>query len=450
MTSEKSPSVAVVVLDTLRADTFKEHFEWVPGVRYDNAWSTSHWTVPAHASLFTGRYGSEVGVHGKSKHLNCPEATLAERLRDVGWTTRGYSNNVHVSQWFNFDRGFDEFHHDALGDDEGFNWPEFIFEHRGDGPDRYVDLLHDIHDSDAAMLPTLWQGARIKLEDIGILSGKDQTTGIEAVKNWVGGTNWGDQEFLYLNLMEVHGPYEAPESYRTVEPARQDGIRALVTGEQDVDTEHLHTAYDDCARYLSDAYRELYPELAEAFDVIITLADHGEAFGEYGGWEHAPGLWPAVTHVPLVVNVTGDAPVPVETDFPVSLLDIHETICEYAGVKTDSNTRGHSLLKDGCYAKHHLVETHGMLEKARTRLEKEGISPSTLDEFDVELLGVAGRGGYSFETYNDGLVDYEGGVTEAEAIIQQLDDGLETRNIGESHSEVPDRVEENLKDLGYV
>jgi len=52
MTEETS--IALVVLDTLRKDSFDEHFDWLEGVRYDNAWSTSHWTHPAHGSLFTG------------------------------------------------------------------------------------------------------------------------------------------------------------------------------------------------------------------------------------------------------------------------------------------------------------------------------------------------------------------------------------------------------------
>ncbi|GAB7095459.1 sulfatase [Halolamina litorea] len=449
MSGENSPSVAVVVLDTLRADAFEEHFEWVPGVRYDNAWSTSHWTVPAHASLFTGRYGSEVGVHGKSKNLDCPDATLAERLQDAGWTTRGYSNNVHVSQWFDFDRGFEEFHHDSFSDDADFNWAEFIFEHRGDGASRYLDLLRQIRESDAPVLPTLWQGACIKLKDFGVLPKTDDETGIEAVTDWAESIAWNEHEFLFVNLMEVHGPYEAPESYRTVEPTQQDGIWSVVTGEQDADADHLRAAYSDCARYLSDSYHDLYPQLAEAFDVVITLADHGEAFGEYGGWEHTPGLWPAVTHVPLVVDVTGDAPTPIETECPVSLMDVHETVCAYTGIKTGRETHGRSLLGDHFDADYHLLETHGMLEKALVRLRNENVSEQTLNAFDVELHAIAGQDGYSFETYTDGIVDHNGGVSDAASVIEQLAADLEARDV-EGSSDVPDRVEENLKDLGYV
>ena len=80
-------SVAIVVLDTLRKDTFDRYFEWVEGTVFDNAYSTSHWTVPAHASLITGKYGSEVGVHGKSRMFDYPGDTIVEKLQESGYTT---------------------------------------------------------------------------------------------------------------------------------------------------------------------------------------------------------------------------------------------------------------------------------------------------------------------------------------------------------------------------
>ena len=81
------PNVAVVVLDTLRRDRFREYFDWLPGQFYSRAFSTSHWTVPAHASLFTGKYGSELGVTAKSPSLDCDEITLPEALSAAGYRT---------------------------------------------------------------------------------------------------------------------------------------------------------------------------------------------------------------------------------------------------------------------------------------------------------------------------------------------------------------------------
>lgn len=447
---ETNPNIAVVVLDTLRKDAFDDHFQWMEGVSYENAWSTSHWTVPAHASLFTGKYGSELAVHGKSKHLNCPEPTLAELLKEDGWTTRGYSSNVHVSHWFGFDRGFDNLHHNDLGDDLGFNWAEFIFDNRDTGPERYVNLLQEIHKSDAPLLSTLKQGVQIKLKDLGIRTAATSDSGAQETYDWVRNMEFNDSnEFLFLNLMEAHVPYEAPVGYQTVEPVTFSGPQATIGDGPEEDVEYLKTAYADCVRYLSDIYEDIYEELASQFDVIITLSDHGEAFGEYGGWGHFSGLWPTVTRVPLLISTPGNVNEPEPTDAPVSILDVFQTICSYSNIETGSETRGVSLTDGGVKRDHLLVETHGMLSKARKRLLNDEYSEDTLNQYDNILHAVAGETGYTFERFNDKIGNYEGGVDDAEEVISTLVDGLDSRD-SNVNDDVPAHVEKRLEELGYA
>ena len=69
-------AIAVVVLDTVRRDAFDEYFDWLPGRWFERAYSTSHRTVPAHASLFTGTYAGEIGVGGGNEHLTFDGRTL--------------------------------------------------------------------------------------------------------------------------------------------------------------------------------------------------------------------------------------------------------------------------------------------------------------------------------------------------------------------------------------
>ncbi len=73
----KDPDIALVVLDTLRKDYFEEEFEWLhsTGTYFDNGWSTSHWTIPAHASLFSGRYACEIGTGAKKSAFDGQEDT---------------------------------------------------------------------------------------------------------------------------------------------------------------------------------------------------------------------------------------------------------------------------------------------------------------------------------------------------------------------------------------
>ena len=102
-------NVALVVLDTLRFDAFHEQFDWLPGIRFTNAWATSHWTVPVHASLFAGKYPSELGVHVDNQALDCPEPVIAEQLSETDYTTRAFASNIILARPFGFDRGFDEY-----------------------------------------------------------------------------------------------------------------------------------------------------------------------------------------------------------------------------------------------------------------------------------------------------------------------------------------------------
>jgi arylsulfatase len=99
------PRIALVVLDTLRKDAFDEHFEWLPGRRFENAWSTSHYTVPVHGSMFTGQYPSESGVHAKSELFDYPDPVLPELLVRNGYTTRALHTNP-LLEASEFDRGF--------------------------------------------------------------------------------------------------------------------------------------------------------------------------------------------------------------------------------------------------------------------------------------------------------------------------------------------------------
>ncbi len=342
-------NVALVVLDTLRKDAFDAHFDWLPGTRFENAYSTSHWTVPAHASLFAGKYASELGVYAGAQRLDCPDPVLPESFHGGGYTTRAFSANVNISRPFDFHRGFDQFEGswrlDALSANV-FDWDGFITETRDQGPERYLLALRDILLGDCDTLPSLKRGAFLKLRDLGMGRTTRDDGATEALE-FVRDTAFGDDEFLFINLMEAHTPYSPPEEFRTVEPPELDGLRATLDS-PNADPERIRRAYDDGVRYLADRYRPIFAELRESFDCIITLGDHGEALGEYGAWEHLCGLYPEVTRIPLCIwlaDGTDESEAVGTTDSrndPVSLLDVHRTILDIGAL--DGESRGRNLL----------------------------------------------------------------------------------------------------------
>lgn len=145
-------NIAVIVLDTLRKDAFEEYFSWHPGVRFENAYAPSSWTVPVHGSLFTGTYPTEHGIHAGSKSLTVEQSVLAEQLADAGVTTRAFSCNPYVSGWYDFDRGFNEFqlHHPLRAQDPNvINWSHFIKKAKTPWPIRYVEAVGEAVISEA-------------------------------------------------------------------------------------------------------------------------------------------------------------------------------------------------------------------------------------------------------------------------------------------------------------
>ncbi|MGA9402432.1 sulfatase-like hydrolase/transferase [Haladaptatus sp.] len=444
-------NVALVVLDTLRKDAFDEHFDWLPGTRFENAYSTSHWTVPAHASLFAGKYASELGVYAGAQRLDCPEAVLPESFHEGGYTTRAFSANVNISRPFDFHRGFDQFEGswrlDALSANV-FDWDGFITETRDMGSERYAFALRDILLGDCDTVPSLKRGAFLKLRDLGMGRATRDDGATEALE-FVRDTEFGDDEFLFVNLMEAHTPYSPPEEFRTVEPPELDGLRATLDS-PDADPERIRQAYDDGVRYLADRYRAIFAELRESFDCVITLGDHGEALGEYGAWEHLCGLYPDVTRIPLCLWLADatdggeTAQTTKERDGPVSLLDVHRTVLDIADL--DGDSRGRNLLAGSETGEEpeRLVEYHGLTDRHRTALTRDGFD---IEPLDTELYGMAAAHYYGWET-PDSLHEV-GEIAKPRERMEKLVNELNRRVVTDDVALSP-AIEAQLRDLGYV
>lgn len=434
--------IALVVLDTLRKDVFDRHFEWLQGRRYERAYSTANWTVPAHASLFTGRYASEVGTHAKNLYFDGAAPALAERLRDAGYTTRAFSANTNITGHFEFDRGFTDFRiPEQFGvGDSLFNWQEFSRTTSATGWRRYARAVYECVDSDVDTLASLRAGVRMKLHGgAGVEYG-----GAEEAMESFEDTAFGDREFLFLNLMEAHEPYRAPPEYATVEePELTQAVGTLDIG--DVDRSDVEQAYEDCATYLSDVYRELFAKLEAEFDYVVTLSDHGELLGEGGAWGHEHGVHPALTHVPLCISGEG---LDGSCDAPVNLLDVYRTVCALADVPPGEDARGRDLLAadpgHDC-----LTEFHGLTAWSRRSMAEHGHGDE-VDRYDRELRGYATEEYYAYETL-DGF-ETVGERPPDEDPHEQLDrlvGNLDVKRVRENTA-VPEEIQDRLEDLGYV
>src|SRR5664279_713116 len=120
-----SPDILLIILDTLRRDRLSIYGHKRPtspgfdefaarSTLFERAVAPSQWTIPAHASLFTGLYPSAHGVIEASGRLSPEHPTLAEILQVGGYHTVAFCNNPLVGVLDNgLQRGFDEFYNYA-------------------------------------------------------------------------------------------------------------------------------------------------------------------------------------------------------------------------------------------------------------------------------------------------------------------------------------------------
>lgn len=440
--------VALIVLDTLRKDAFDQYFSWLPGRRFEQAWSTAKWTMPAHASLFTGKYASEAGVNAKSEGLDCSELVLAEHFSDAGYTTHAFSANLMVSPVFEFDRGFDYFEGTwrVNTNSKGISgWQELL--HNGySGIIKYTTLLKRAPAGYYRILPSIKAGLRKRLANWPIdpfLGGIAQNDGAATFLASLQRGRYNDADFLFVNLMEAHAPYSPPEPYRDIDAPYDEVAATLTTSEPDRQT--VRDAYDNSVHYLADQYQRIFAELTERFEYVITLSDHGELFGEYGSWRHLHGVYPQLTHIPLVISgnrLSGGC------QKAVSLLDVHQTLLDLLDL--DGDSRGQNLL-DGIEDRSYLVEYEG-LRSARLERMFEEYPTRLVNLYDQPLRGLAGPDTYyGYETL-DGWSESGSPVPdEPETQLQEI-----TKSIGSQATTqqptvaVSAEVQARLEELGYV
>ncbi|MEZ3163117.1 sulfatase-like hydrolase/transferase [Halorubrum sp. RMP-47] len=457
-------NIAVVVLDTVRADAFGEAFEWLPGTWFDAAYSTSHWTGGAHASLFTGMYPSEADVTVADWALSTPERTLAEQLSAAGYRTRAFSANINVSPAYGYDRGFDVF--DGTRDTEYptasvFNWYRHLEENEH-------PRLAYLTGAAAALRGDYDTGRSLRFGLAEAVTGTplgDSDAGAGRFRDLARSLSPSGPTFLFANLMEAHQPYRAPPAYRSsgtydLGPAFEATLRnrfddpdeALADG---VDREHTgpdperaRAAYEDCVRYLSDVYREAFEALSARFDYVITLGDHGELFGEHGVWEHGYGLYSEVTNVPLVV--TGPEFSDERVDAPVSLLDVYHTVLALAD-GTGPNRRGRDLrTANGDRGVTYLTEYNGIASMRREALRERGYAPAAIDAVDVEYRGLVADGYYGFQS-DEGWIETGESPTETpQEELAALREEVPDNRDGDETGPVDPEIRERLEELGYA
>jgi arylsulfatase A-like enzyme len=335
-----APNLLFLLLDTVRAPDLSlygyarpttpqlERFAERATV-FDNAFAPSSWTLPSHASMFTGYWPFWLGVTWE-RGLDQRWQTLAEVLRGYGYATAAFAGNSH---WVSWETGLGQgFEH--LDDYPVTLWTAIqatAFGKAFYGPTRRTVVAV------TNRLPVLWRlrlGRRLPVVD--------QTRSAAQINTAFLG--WLDRArpapfFAFLNFMDAHDPYTPPASFRsrfsstTVKPAAAKGSSASPNEPlTPADVQHTRDVYNGAIAYLDAELGVLFRELDRRGlldnTLVVVTADHGEEFAEHGLVEHGNSLYRPSLHVPLLIRFPGHVPEGQRVKPPASLRNLPATLLE--------------------------------------------------------------------------------------------------------------------------
>jgi arylsulfatase A-like enzyme len=324
------PDVVLITLDTTRADHMSAYGyprETTPhldtladdAVRFDSAYAVTSWTLPSHASIFTGKFpsahGAQYDPHGplsltqeggikgprawsriRARPLSDREVTLAAVLEASGYATGAVVAGPWMKRVFGLDVGF------AHYDDRNF----------------------------------------AVLNRLGELNGRPAEDVSDAAIAFVD-QHQDEPFFLFLNYYDPHAPLLPPPSHLSrFWPGDPPKTPTLEYQLASYDAE-IHYMDHHVGRLLDHLRRRgLYEDAW-----IIVVADHGELMGDGGLFGHGDSLSQAEIHIPLIIKEPGtDRPRGVD-DTKVQQVDLMPTLLTRLGLPLPPNLQGGALPDPG-------------------------------------------------------------------------------------------------------
>lgn len=334
---DRAPNVLLLVLDTVRSFSMSVYGYDLPttpeldrlartSVRFDRAFVTAPWTLPSHATMFTGRYAEEVNT-GPQNPLGPEFPTLAEALAGAGYATGGFVANTAFATWeHGLARGFLRYR---------------------DYPATPLTLIastalgRTVLDRGIVRRLTNWYD-RPDRKPAPVVQGE--------FLEWL--DEIGDRPFFaFINYFDAHHPLLPPAPYDSMfgppPPARFHAhplrMYRLKPGELEL-TEH---SYDGAIAYVDAQVKQLLDALERrgVLDetMVIITSDHGEHWGDHGRVSHGNSLYRELLQVPLLIRYPPAFAGGTTVRQSVSLRDLPATVLDVTGVENGGRFPGRSL-----------------------------------------------------------------------------------------------------------
>lgn len=325
------PNVVILLLDSLRADHLSAYGNPLPtsptidrlareGVLFHNCYAASTWTVPTHASLFTGLYPSTHGGYSLFSVMKPSLPTLSQILAAEGYRTGSFFDNALLGSAYGLSKGFQ------------------------------TALSVDNENKVSLMLRRIWDHVRGHRSASGNI--------LRASAKWINRARREKRPFfLFVNFLDTHLPYRPQKPYidqflrslpaenankklvneftsnMTVSRKKAAALFPQMTA---ADWRRLACFYDSNIRVIDDQIG-LFLKRLQSLGVmentlVIITADHGDSMGEEGvGGHSSESVQRSVLRIPLIFWLPGRLPAEMILR-PVSQTDIFPTILKLAGL----------------------------------------------------------------------------------------------------------------------
>ncbi len=362
----KYPHIILIVLDTAGAkhmSLYGYHRRTTPELErlasqatlYTRCFAPGCWTIPSHASMFTGLYPSEHGVDGYNTVLDENYQHIVSILHHRGYRTYGISCNGLVSPLYGNCRDFDVFReYGVMGfavqrlriKDE--HTQELFKKFLSEAPNRWVKLRlfleHMVQHKDLGVLTTLIKRGLTELLPVGSINHstpytrRSFHTALKDIQNHLR-TAPGTPFFMFVNVVQTHAYYNPPKDSRRF---------SRPTDKQTLFTSYLHgdgfgglreevlpvcqNLYDDEVLFVDRVVGQFWDQLQSLgildHTLVIVTSDHGEHFGEKGYYEHELSLFNELIWVPLLIHFPDGYGFAGPDDRLVSLNDLFATLLD--------------------------------------------------------------------------------------------------------------------------
>jgi arylsulfatase A-like enzyme len=361
-------NVVLISIDSLRADhtgPYGHKPEFAPdlavtpnldrlaksGVVFEDALSSSSWTLPSHMALMTGLTDRGHAVEHDEFALDPLRRTLAEQFLAAGYATGACYSGLFLDPKYGFARGFQEYRSGMLTPQEFADMAR-----REHVPIQKLDRLRDQLEHIDLTSPRVNAFAREFLE-----KKKDQ------------------RFFLFLHYFDAHFDYRPDRGDAEMAKRFDPDYTGTMNGEDwyfdnkqrvmtwqtsadgppakrlisDRDLHHAMALYDAEIHWVDRHVGEVLDRIAalglEEQTIVIVTSDHGDEFFDHGSIGHRSTLYSELCHIPLVIRVPGAGEKGRRVPGLARLYDLAPSLLDWCGLPPLPEAQGASLrpLLDG-------------------------------------------------------------------------------------------------------